>query len=84
MDFTDNGRDDDNESSIVHDDAQNPLNGENGFCGDDDTDGIHRTQASSSEMSSLSISPSSEEQALPWEPSGVWWRDMLYFVGPGE
>ena len=19
-----------------------------------------------------------------WEPSGKWWKDMLYFVGPGE
>ena len=19
----------------------------------------------------------------PWEPSGNWWRDMLYFCGPG-
>jgi hypothetical protein len=19
-----------------------------------------------------------------WEPSGTWWKDMLYFVGPGE
>ena len=19
-----------------------------------------------------------------WEPSGIWWRDMLYFVGPGK
>ncbi len=22
--------------------------------------------------------------ALPWEPSGIWWKDMLYFVGPGK
>jgi len=21
--------------------------------------------------------------AAIWEPSGIWWRDMLYFVGPG-
>ena len=22
--------------------------------------------------------------AMPWEPSGIWWKDMLYFVGPGK
>ena len=21
--------------------------------------------------------------APPWQPSGIWWKDMLYFVGPG-
>lgn len=30
--------------------------------------------------------PSTESEvgaARLWEPSGIWWRDMLYFVGPG-
>lgn len=29
-------------------------------------------------------SPDGVGLALPWEPSGNWWKDMLYFVGPGE
>jgi hypothetical protein len=25
-----------------------------------------------------------EDESSKWEPSGSWWRDFLYFSGPGE
>jgi NRAMP (natural resistance-associated macrophage protein)-like metal ion transporter len=49
---------------------------------DDDQDQDRRLSPSSFEISSSSSS-SSESTAIPWSPSGTWWKDMLYFVGPG-
>lgn len=55
---------------------------------DHDHDLVDRRSSSSSLSSSSSseVVPVSmpESEPEPWEPSGTWWKDALYFVGPGK
>ena len=55
---------------------------------DDDNDQKQdrRSLRSSFEISAASPSSSLSEATaiIPWSPSGTWWKDMLYFVGPGK
>mmetsp|Transcript_21563 Transcript_21563/g.24759 ORF Transcript_21563/g.24759 Transcript_21563/m.24759 type:complete len:104 (+) Transcript_21563:102-413(+) len=49
---------------------------------DDDNDQGQDDRRSSFEISA-SPSSLSESTSMPWSPSGTWWKDMLYFFGPG-
>mmetsp|Transcript_26564 Transcript_26564/g.73023 ORF Transcript_26564/g.73023 Transcript_26564/m.73023 type:complete len:559 (-) Transcript_26564:2240-3916(-) len=76
MCLTDRGRDEEEKPSSMQDTP------DCGFLeeGDEDND---LTPLPATDISPSSISPTSEVGSMPWEPSGIWWRDMLYFVGPG-
>ena len=53
---------------------------------DNDQNQDRRSSRSSFEISAASPSSSLSEATaiIPWSPSGTWWKDMLYFVGPGK
>ena len=63
-------------------------------CDGDGVNGDHFSDEGNPILSRGSFDVSSEEEstspqnalgpALLWEPSGNRWKDMLYFVGPGE
>lgn len=94
MPATQNGND---ENDVVSQSDANivvnePLvSGSNGV-GDDGVDRFSDEGNPSQSRSSFDISseegtynsPDGVGLALPWEPSGNRWKDMLYFVGPGE
>ena len=74
-----------NEPLVAQDDGDDVNGNGNVNGGDNFADEIHDRQLTSSfEISSPSIPSTPEAIQIPWEPSGIWWRDMLYFVGPGK
>mmetsp|Transcript_33394 Transcript_33394/g.38003 ORF Transcript_33394/g.38003 Transcript_33394/m.38003 type:complete len:591 (-) Transcript_33394:55-1827(-) len=50
---------------------------------DHDHDLVDRRSSSLSSSSSSEVVTVSVPEPEPWEPSGTWWKDALYFVGPG-
>eukprot|EP00536_Pseudo-nitzschia_multiseries_P008051 jgi/Psemu1/325037/estExt_fgenesh1_pg.C_1980013 len=76
MCLTGRAQNEEEKASIVEYDAQSTLDGGNRLYGDGHT-------LTSPNVSPLATTPDSHEVSEPWEPSDIWWRDMLYFVGPG-
>lgn len=52
---------------------------------EDETEGDSEFQSSTKKQhsSELEFIGGSTESPPPWEPSGNWWRDFMYFSGPG-
>ena len=87
---------DNDENDVSQSDANivvnEPLVSGSDGVGDDGVDRFSDEGNQSQSRSSFDISseegtyssPDGVGLALPWEPSGNRWKDMLYFVGPGE
>ena len=60
------------DEQLISDENNGVDNGEDRF-----TDEVNTEDATAFSNNGSGLTP-------PWQPSGIWWNDMLYFVGPGE
>lgn len=76
---------DNNDVPLIDNDESGINNGGERFS-DEDNDVVQNRGSFdiSSEGESSSLQDGMGAAQQPWEPTGNKWRDMLYFVGPGE